>query len=95
MYENLQDLCEYYMQDFDIIFKTDVGPVDMYCSYHDSAAQKQLLADMEAFLKEVEAGTKSEEDLEEWNLEYIPSEDGSWDWFRDAMVHLKKKIAEG
>lgn len=95
MYENLHALCIYYDEDFDDIYEAKLDPVEYWCGHHDVATRKQLLVEMEEFLKEVEVGTKNAADLSKMGMQYNQSIGGSWDWFRDAMEYLKKKIAEG
>ncbi|MCU1377010.1 MAG: hypothetical protein JWO68_4296 [Actinomycetia bacterium] len=94
-YIYLPKLCESYLQDFESIGQTNTDPVDVFCYRHDLEYQKNLLLEMEAFLQEVEAGTKNAEDLNRMGIEYNQALGGSWDWFRDAIAYLKKKIAEG
>lgn len=95
MYKYLKELSRLYSEDFDSIFESATGPIDVFRYDHNREEQKQLAGEMEMFLKEIEAGTKTESDLVKMGLGYNPSDDESWDWFREAMAHLKKKIAEG
>lgn len=91
MYNNLRSLFAYYMQDYEI-YESDLEPLDAYRGQHDISAQKSLVEEMERFLKEVEAGTKSNDDLVKMGIEYIP--DRSFTWFRDAISYLKSKVAD-
>ncbi|MCU1377013.1 MAG: hypothetical protein JWO68_4299 [Actinomycetia bacterium] len=95
MYESLSKLSAYYSQDFETIFESKTEPIDAFCEMYELDEQKQLVSDMELFLKEVVAGTKNANDLTRMGMEYNQSLGGSWDWFREAIAYLKKKIAEG
>jgi hypothetical protein len=95
MYKYLRELCGEYDQDFESIFVSRTDPIDVFCEMHELEEQKELMKEMEMFLKEVEAGMKGADDLTGMGMEYNQSLGGSWDWFREAMAYLKKKIAEG
>lgn len=95
MYQRLTELCRIYDQDFESIFESQTEPIDYFCEEHELGEQKQLVNEMEMFLKEVDAGTKNARDLTRMGMEYNQSLGGSWNWFREAIAYLKKKIAEG
>jgi CdiI immunity protein len=91
----LQELCELYIQDFELVFEEPTDPIDMFCQQHSLEDQEALLNELKKFLQEAVSGTKSIMDLVEMGLEYIPGVDHDpRTWLPALIEYLSAKIAE-
>jgi hypothetical protein len=88
----LEELCQHYSQDFDVIFERETDPIDLFCQQHDRGAQRELLHEMTEFYEGVLSGKKSMLDLINMGLEYVPGNRESFTWFLSLIEHLKNKI---
>ena len=89
----LQELCELYTQDFDLVFQPGTDPIDLFCQQHDVQAQEELLQQMKEFHQGILSGTKSVLDLVNMGLEYIPStERDPRTWLPHLIKYLEGRI---
>jgi hypothetical protein len=92
MYEHLRDLCGFYLQDWDLVYKAPTDPIDQFRSQTDAQSQIETLREMVDFYQRFQAGERSHKDLVKMGLEYTPGADReSLDWFRDAIGYLRAR----
>lgn len=92
MYRNLRRLCGFYSQDHDLLYEKPTDPIDQFCAQNDVNVQKATLQEMVAFLKEVQSGKKSLQNLVDMGLEWVPGESNSFKWFESAIDYLSAKL---
>ena len=90
----LQELCQLYTQDFDLIFQRDTDPIDLFCQQHNIQAQEELLSQLKEFYEGILSGRKSIRDLINMGLEYTPgTERNPQTWLPPLIEYLDERIA--
>ena|SRR6185437_1594377 len=90
----LQQLCELYTQDFDLIFQRDTDPIDLFCQQHNIQVQTELLSQLKEFYESVLSGRESVRDLINMGLEYVPgAERDPRTWLPPLIKYLEGRIA--
>jgi hypothetical protein len=92
MYSLLGELFQLYTQDFDLLYDQYTDPIDIFCLQHNVQEQKELLQEMKILYQEILSGEKSNRDLRNMGLEYIPGDDLSpMAWLPPLIRYLEGK----
>ena len=91
----LEELCGFYIQDFDLIYERDTDPIDQFCDQHDIREQKEALGQLKDFRESALAGKKTVRDLVDMGLGYIPNDSQDLEtWLPRMIDYLEHKIAD-
>ncbi len=93
----LEELFQWYSQDFDLLFDEDTGPVDEFWLQHTGEEERKcLLVELKLLYSDIVSGKGTLRDIRDMGLEYQPG--GTRDpkkWLPMLIEYVEERLRSG